>query len=108
MHDFLVEVEATVLEYAKAALIDPELLKYSQALIVAGIFSAALEISLNFIRDFYIQAGAGMLDSTRIPIIDTESLRLCSNVWEQIMEGIFGDESLKHIDQFGRYIVLRL
>lgn len=107
MHDFLLEVEVAVYEYAKSALIDAELLKYSQALIVAGIFSAALEVSLNYVRDFYLRASAAVRPNTKIPVIDTDSLRVCCEVWDRILSAIFGPGSKGNIDNFGRYIVLR-
>lgn len=44
MHDFFLEIEAAIYELAKSALIDAELYKFRQSLIVVAIISVALEI----------------------------------------------------------------
>ena len=75
-----------VSELAKSALIDAELLRYSQSLIAAGLYSASFEIYK------YTEPG------------DSKSL---GQLIEKIVDELFGSRANKLIASFGRYIVLR-
>ena len=75
-----------VSELAKSALIDAELLKYSQSLIAVGLYSASFEIYK------YTEPG------------DSKSL---GQLLEKIVDELFGSRANKLIASFGRYIVLR-
>lgn len=45
--DFIMAVESMVVDISQSVLIDAELHQYRQSLIIASLFSAALEVKLN-------------------------------------------------------------
>ena len=96
------KVLCAVMELQKSVLIDIELAKYSPTLIVAGIFSAVIEIKLH---ELFERAGSDGSSEQAPP--STKLFKLICQLWERIIVDLFGTEAIPHVDSFGRYIFLR-
>ena len=91
---FIDEIVGMVSSLLKSVIIDVEVHRHRQSMIIAGLFSTALEIKLN-----------NMLNK---PILAEVNLqRNVCQIWEQIVLEVFGGDTLQEIDNFGRYIFLR-
>lgn len=72
--DIVKNISEIVQELSKCVLIDVELQKYRPSLVVAGLFSIALEIKLH---QMFEGAGKTDQDYKNSPIPITKLLRLC-------------------------------
>ena len=91
---FIDEIVGMVSSLLKSVIVDVEVHRHRQSMIIAGLFSTALEIKLN-----------NMLSK---PILAEVNLqRNVCQIWEQMVSEVFGGDTLQEIDNFGRYIFLR-
>lgn len=98
IQDFLRGVEAHVVELAKCLLIDTELHKYRPSLVIAGLFSAAMEFKMHEM----------LTESTELDQVPkVAQLHTLCWVWQRIVVTLFESHSLSHVEKFGHYIVLR-
>ena len=95
-YNFLCSVEAICYDYTKSVLIDGNTLKYSASVIVASLVSGSIEVVLKNIQNKLVSHK-----------LVHESILICNKVWDTIVTNIFGLSSIKYIDSFGRYLILR-
>lgn len=99
--NLLKPIENAVEDFLKASLVDAELIKYRQSMIVFSLFAAILEIKL---RQMPID-----------PYQNFSHLRAFNQVFDRISLEVYGDnvmqsgqeDGLPYLDDFGRYIILR-
>lgn len=110
MLKFLRKFEAALVDLAKSVLIDAECLKFRQSLLAAGLVSVAFEIMLyEMIKEWKVLSENLDLieDWANFSVPTVEHLHISTNVWEQILQKIYGPQSVEHVDNFGRYLILR-
>lgn len=93
-------METAVYDFTKSILIDPQVLNYSLAAIVAGLITSSIEMTLKFI----------FLDKPRserrdFPILS--QLQICNQVWDQFITQVFGKSARTNLEMFGKYLFLR-
>lgn len=91
---FVDEIVGMVTSLLRSVIIDVEVHKHRQSMIIAGLFSTALEIKLN-----------NMLHEPLL--VEKNFQRNVCQIWEQIISEVFGSDTLQEIDNFGRYVFLR-
>ena len=92
---FIGEIVDMVRSYLKSVIIDVEVHRHRQSIIIAGLFSAALEIKLN-----------NLLHKSQKTIEENFQRNVCQ-IWEEIVLEVFGSDTLPEIENFGRYVFLR-
>lgn len=102
VQSFLEDVETMVREILKSVLIDAVVHKYRPSIIIAGLFSATIEIKFH-----QMLSAAKAASPSPLNTVAPDILRTICQVWERIVTDFFGDKALRHIDNFGRYVVLR-
>lgn len=88
MTEFLKRLETKIVSFAKSVLVDAELQKYRQSLLAAGLYSACLEIKLHELRTNALRSPA---DQTNLKMPNLRNMRACSEVWERLIQQMFGD-----------------
>ena len=94
---FLSAVERVVNELAESVLVDAELLGYRQSLVVAGLYSAAFDI---------MKYKLSKKKTEKYEKV-TELLDDFYQLWNELLEELFGECAQTHIDKFGRFVILR-
>ena len=84
-------VASTVTHLAKSALIDVELRHYSQSVVATSLWAVAFDLKLD---------GNELWDNL-------EQKDAIIEAWKQLVLEMFGDGSMKKIENFGSYILLR-
>ena len=92
---FIDEIVGMVSSLLRSVIIDVEIHRHRQSMIIAGLFSTVLEIKLN-----------NLLQKSQT-LIDMNLQRKVCQIWEQIVSEVFGGDTLQEIDNFGRYVFLR-
>ena len=44
-------------------------------------------------------------DNKNLPVLD--HLKICNNTWDKIIKIMFGKDSIEHLDNLGKFIILR-
>ena len=102
------EVETAVYDFSKSVLADLECFRYRPSLIIAGLISATLEMCFKMRyeeRQNMLARGSHQPQDQSLPSLD--HLRISSESWDEIVTMLFGPNSVKQIDEFGRFIFLR-
>jgi hypothetical protein len=88
-------------------LIDAEALQYLPSLSVAALISTTLEIYFSHLGS---NSDGIKPKQSRSQFKDTPvlmQLQICNKVWDDLVSMIYGPESIKHLDSFGHFLVLR-
>ena len=105
-YKFVCDIETAVYDFTKSVLIDAEALKFLPSLTVAAIMSTTLEIYFSHLgSESNVKPKNSRNQSKDTPVL--RQLLICNRVWDDLVCLIFGTESIKHLDSFGRYLVLR-
>jgi len=97
--NFFTTFEQIGYDFSKAMLLDAEILEFKPSIMMAGVISVAIEL--------YLKTKVFGTGEKKMSSVILNEMLICNMVWEQLIEYLFGERSVKHIDRFGHYITLR-
>mmetsp|Transcript_34768 Transcript_34768/g.53391 ORF Transcript_34768/g.53391 Transcript_34768/m.53391 type:complete len:105 (+) Transcript_34768:634-948(+) len=101
------EIESTAYDFTKSLLIDSEAMKFRPSVMVAAIITVTLEVHFRLKFDEKKQS-TKVIDVSQckdFPMLIY--LKQANQVWDSILQKIFGENSVLHLENFGRYLFLR-
>ena len=88
-------------DFTKSILADCELLQFRPSLVVASLITAVVELHLKQ------ECTPSQIKTKNIQPVVLFELRILNQLWDGIVSMIFGESSMPHLEQFGKYLVSR-
>lgn len=98
-YEMLPMVEQICYDLSKSVLIDCELMCFRPSVVICALFTQSIELYLHV---HVSQNGEALADPIRL-----QEFRIFNQVWDSIVNKLFGRSSLPYIESFGSYILSR-